>query len=154
MGASGFFDYPTGEPPETQAGVPAGTEHEPGFLEEANEREWEALLAFTQTQYFSTGEPVFKEGQTDRSLYLLTAGRLALTAGGELVTELDPMAPINEIAFLDRGVCAVTATALANSEVLRLSYDAFESLAVREPVLARKLLFDVGRIVARALRGL
>jgi CRP-like cAMP-binding protein len=44
-------------------------------------------------------------------------------------------------------------TALEESEVMRMSFEAFESLASREPVLARKLLLDVGRIVARALRS-
>lgn len=153
MGAGEFFDYPTSEP-ESERDVTTDMQETSAspFLEDADEREWDALLAFTQTRNVYAGEAVFAEGDTDHALYLLTGGRLELRAGDERLAELEAPASLNEIAFLDRGLCAVTAIALTESELARLSFDAFESLAAREPVLARKLLLDVGRVVARGLR--
>lgn len=155
METEGFFAYPDPEPPE---GTVPATESEPpgiepGFLDEATEQEWESMLAFTQTQYVYTGDDLITEGQTDRAFYLLTSGRVVLSAVGERIAELEAPAPLNEVAFLDGGPCTIAVTASAECEVLRLSYDAFESLAAHEPVLARKLLFEVARIVASTLRA-
>ena len=152
MGASGFFEYPT--EPDGEQGVPgADPDVRAPFLHEADELEWAALLSFTQTRYVSAGEHVFTEGETDHALYLLTAGRLELSTGGERVGELEAIAPLNQIGFFDLGPCAITATALDKSELVRLSFEAFEALAARKPVLARKLLLAVGQSLAVALRA-
>jgi CRP-like cAMP-binding protein len=145
MDTSGFFAYPTG-PVEPDA--PAA-----GFLDDAGEREWDMLLSYTQTRHLRAGETVLSEGDIDRALYLLTAGRLEISSARAPVAALEAPAPLNEIAFLDGGRCAATARALTDGELLRLSYDAFDSLAAREPHLARKILLDLGRIVARRLRS-
>jgi CRP/FNR family transcriptional regulator, cyclic AMP receptor protein len=60
--------------------------------------------------------------------------------------------PLNELAFLDGGRCTATGRAITDSEVLRLSRDAFLSLGAREPHLARMIALDLGRMVARRLR--
>jgi len=151
--ASGFFDYPTIAAPAKDEHRPTPPDPGPGFLEEVGELEWEALLSFTQTRYLRPGEVLLAEGDTDRALYLLTDGRVELSVANEPAGQVEAAAPLNLIAFLDRGVCAVTVIALVESEVLRLSFEAFESLASHEPVLARELLLDVGRIVAQTLRS-
>jgi CRP-like cAMP-binding protein len=147
MSTDDFFDYPTEAVPQ-EAPLPAAT-----FLEDATDRDWEALFSYTQTRQCYGDEIVFKQDDFDRSLYLLTIGQLEIGPEGEPVEVLDAPAPFNVIAFLDDGRCDATARATTDSEMLRLSFDAFESLAMREPVLARKILLDLGRIVARALRS-
>lgn len=42
--------------------------------------------------------------------------------------------------------------AVTDGEMLRLGFDSFEALAAREPILARDLLLDLGRILAVRLR--
>jgi NTE family protein len=106
-----------------------------------------------QTRNFYAGETVCAEGEIDRALYLLTVGTLEITSGGAPGIELEAPSTLNLIAFLDGGRCAATARALSDGEVVRLSYDAFETLAIREPILARKLLLDLARILAHTLRA-
>ncbi len=148
MDSSIFFIYP-GTQPEPSAVTS-------GFLDDANEKDWDVLLSYMQTRHLRTVETLFTEGDADRALYLLTAGRLervARSSTGALAATVDPPAPLNELAFLDGGRCTATVRALAESEVARLSYDAFESMAAREPNLARKILLDLGAILARRLRA-
>lgn len=144
MDTSSFFQYPTGA---TEPGTAPAT-----FLGGASEREWDALLSYMQTRQLRSGEMAFSEGDPDHALYLLTVGRVELRASAGPTVAVDAPAPLNEIAFLDGGRCAVSARALGYGELLRLSFDAFESLAAREPTLARRILLDLGRSVATRLR--
>jgi CRP/FNR family transcriptional regulator, cyclic AMP receptor protein len=144
LDTSAFFQYPTGAP------EPAA--REAAFLDGASEREWDALLAYMQTRQLRAGEIAFAEGDDDRALYLLTVGSVELSGSARPTQTAQAPAPMNEIAFLDGGRCASTARALADGELLRLSFDAFESLAAREPTLARRILLDLGRMVASRLR--
>ena len=105
-----------------------------------------------QTRQLRTGDVAFSEGDLDRALYLLTGGRIELRSSTGLAVAVDSPAPLNEIAFLDGGRCTAGARAVSDAELLRLSFDAFESLAPREPMLARRILLDLGRIVATRLR--
>jgi len=145
MDVSSFFDYPT---PQAEGAAASG------FLDQADEREWDTLLAATQTVMLRVGETVFAEGQTDRALYLLTEGRLEVSAPGAvpMTVAAPPAGVLNEIAFLDGGSCEVTARASADARVLRLSFDVFEALAAREPQLAGRISFDLGRMLAQRLR--
>jgi CRP-like cAMP-binding protein len=137
--ASGFFQYP-GE----MDLAPAQAE----FLAGKTDAEWATVLAHTETRRFRPGENVLTEGEADRALYVLVDGRLEYEGG-----IVEPVSTIGEAAFLDGGRRAVTLRAVTDGEVLRMSWDSFEALAAREPLLARELLVDVGCILAGRLRA-
>jgi CRP/FNR family transcriptional regulator, cyclic AMP receptor protein len=145
MDTSSFFIYPTSQTDPSEVTS--------GFLDGATEAEWTTLLSYVQTRYVRTGETVFTEGDIDRTLFILTAGRLEQSSQRTAVVVVEGPAPLNEVAFLDGGRCTATARAVTDCEVLRLSFDAFESMAAREPVLARRMLLDLGAGVARSLRA-
>jgi CRP-like cAMP-binding protein len=145
MDTQSFFIYPT------TSSEPAGPAA--GFLDEASDAEWNILLSYVQTRHARAGETIFAEGDVDRTLYLLAVGRLEEISTRTGVAAVEAPAQLNELAFLDGGRCASTARAVTDAELLRLSYDAFESLAVREPRVARRILLDLGAILARRLRS-
>lgn len=146
MDMSSFFDYPTAQVPDIAAAS--------GFLEQADERDWDALLGAMQTLVLRQGDVAFTEGHADRALYLLTDGVLEVGAASATPTEVTapPAELLNEIAFLDAGGCMATARAATEARVLRLSFDAFEALAAREPQLARQVVLDLAKMVAQRLR--
>jgi CRP/FNR family transcriptional regulator, cyclic AMP receptor protein len=146
MDTSSFFSYPTSQV--------ADTGRASGFLELADEREWDILLTAMQTLVLRPGDTPFAQGQTDRALYLLTDGTLEVAAddAAPVTVAAPPAAVLNEIAFLDGGRCTATARSMTDGLVLRLSYDAFESLAAREPQLGRMIVLDLARDVAQRLR--
>jgi CRP-like cAMP-binding protein len=145
MDTKSFFIYPT---TASEPATPTA-----GFLDDAGETEWNILLSYVQTRHLRAGETIFTEGDVDRALYVLAIGQLEQSSSQAPTISVDAPAPLNEVAFLDGGRCATTARAVTEGELLRLSYDAFESLAAREPVLGRRILLDLGAGVARRLRS-
>ena len=144
MDTSAFFQYPTlsGRPP---AATPVDT----SLLPHASMRDWDALLAATETLRFRAGEVVLATGARDRALYLLLDGRLAGADGSPVTAP----AALGVAAFLDGLPSAVTITATGDVELARLSWDAYEALAARDPMLGRMLLLDLAAGLAAHLRA-
>jgi CRP/FNR family transcriptional regulator, cyclic AMP receptor protein len=135
--ASGFFRYPTETPAEA-----------PELLAGKSDADWARFLDYTSTRRFRRGEVVLEEGERDRALYVLVDGRLEGPG-----VDLAAVTTFGELGFLDGGPCAATLRAVTDGELLRLGWDAFEALFAREPLLARDVLVDLGRILAARLRG-
>jgi CRP/FNR family cyclic AMP-dependent transcriptional regulator len=140
MDTTGFFQYPG------SAELP--TEQPRGFLEDRGAEDWDLLLEHTETHLHRAGDVVLQQGEFDRALYLLVDGFLLAPSGG-----VHPVTTFGEAAFLDGRPRAVTVTATTDAEVLRLSHEAFLSLAARRPELGRALLLDLGRILVTRLRA-
>jgi CRP-like cAMP-binding protein len=144
MDTSAFFDYPT----LGGAGEPGP---DPGFLPRASMEEWDAVLGATETLRFHPGDVVLRAGARDRAFYILLDGRLEVQGtGGEAVAPT----VVGVAAFLDDAPRAVTLLARTDGDVARMSWDAYEALAARDPRLGRAILVDLGRGLAARLRGL
>ncbi len=144
MDTSSFFNYPT-----LRAGA-AEPAPDPGFLPHATVEEWDAVLAATETLRFHPGDVVLRAGERDRALYLLLDGRLAAEGGG---AEVGAPATLGVAAFLDGLPRAVTLLARTHGELARLSRDAYEVLAARDPRVGRMVLADAGRLMAARVRA-
>lgn len=143
MDTTGFFDYPT--QPGAHDPAPA-----PGFLPHATVAEWDALLGATETLRFQPGDVVLRTGARDRAFYVLLDGRLEVDGSG---TELLAPAVLGSAAFLDAQPRAVTLRARGHGELARMSWDAYEAFAARDPRLGRTILVDLARGLAAQLRG-
>jgi CRP/FNR family cyclic AMP-dependent transcriptional regulator len=125
------------------------------FFADRDERDWDRLLAYTETRRFRPGEVVLPDGVADRALYLLADGRLEVVRPGarsKLATIVAP-ATIGEAEFLDGRPRGVALRALGHGEIERLSWESFEALSARDPQFARDILVDVGRVLAGRLRA-
>jgi CRP-like cAMP-binding protein len=138
-----FFHYPD-EPDDRRT--------TPGFLEDASSGEWSTLLRYAQARHLSGGERLYSEGDHDAALYVLTIGAIELRSSRMAPVTLEPPATVGELAFIDEGIALETATATTDTELLRLSQDAFEVLCAREQQLAQHVLWDLGRKLAHTLR--
>ncbi|HYI19533.1 MAG TPA: cyclic nucleotide-binding domain-containing protein [Solirubrobacteraceae bacterium] len=145
MDTSVFFQYPT-----LGGGAAApGPAPDAGFLPHATVGEWDAVLAATETLRFHPGDTVLRAGERDRAFYLLLDGRLEVEGTG---AEVVAPAPVGAAAFLDGLPRAVTLLAKGHGELARMSWDAYEALAARDPRLGRTILVDLGRGLAVRLR--
>ena len=145
MDTSAFFQYPT-LGGGSSAPEPAP---DPGFLPHATVEEWDAVLAATETLRFHPGDTVLRAGERDRAFYLLLDGRLEVEGSG---LELVAPAAVGVASFLDGLPRAVTLLAKGHGELARMSWDAYEALAARDPRLGRTILVDLGRGLAARLR--
>jgi CRP-like cAMP-binding protein len=150
MDQSLFFDYP---------GLPDSERPEElVFLQGRSEEDWRKLRAHTTTLGFTPGQVFIREGETDRALYLIIEGTLEILSphgsGGKLtrIGTVEAGSVIGEQAFLDGKPRSMTIRAITEGKALRLSCEAFEVLAARDPQLGLAILFDLGRIVSLRLR--
>lgn len=143
MDTSAFFNYPT-------LGGAQEPAPDPGFLPHATVEEWDAVLAATETLRFHPGDVVLRAGDRDRAFYVLLDGQLETEGTGTAV-----LAPsvLGVAAFLDGQPRAVTLLARGHGELARMSWDAYEALAARDPRLGRSILVDLGRGLAARLRS-
>ncbi len=142
-----FFDYPN-EPPAT-AKVDV-------LLAGASDEEWALLLEHTRYRRFAPGDAVVTAGDQDQSLYLVLEGQLEVLAPRgrryRRIASVGAGSVIGELSFFDGGVRSASVRATTEAVLAELSPAEFDSLAVANPGLARRLLLDLGRILAQRLR--
>jgi CRP/FNR family transcriptional regulator, cyclic AMP receptor protein len=143
-----FFDYPN---------EPRAAGNTDMLLADATDEEWATLLENTRYRRFGPGEVVVTAGARDQSLYLILEGQLEVLAPHgrrryRRIATVGAGSVIGELSFFDgdtRSAMVRTATQAVLAELSRAGFDA---LAAANPVLARRLLFDLGRILAQRLR--
>jgi CRP-like cAMP-binding protein len=118
--------------------------------------EWDRLVDLMERRRFAAGTVVMARGEIDRSLYIVASGSvevLVLEGRHERPVRVQgPGTVLGEVAFFDGQPRSATVRAVEASEVLRLGLDAFEVLAARYPDIGRRLVMDLGRILALRLR--
>jgi len=145
-----FFDYPN-EPPAA-----SGTSEL--LLADASDEEWATVLHHTRYRRFNPGDEVLTAGALDHSLYLVLEGQLEVLAEHgrrryRRIALVDAGSVIGELSFFDGGARSALVRATAPVLTAELSLAEFDSLAAANPALARRLLFDLGRILAGRLRA-
>ena len=145
-----FFDYPN-EPPAA-----SGTSEL--LLADASDEEWATVLHHTRYRRFNPGDEVLTAGALDHSLYLVLEGQLEVLAEHgrrryRRIALVDAGSVIGELSFFDGGARSALVRAMTPVLAAELSLAEFDSLAAANPALARRLLFDLGRILAGRLRA-
>lgn len=147
---SSFFDYP-------DEGA-ANQQHELVFLPQWDDAKWQRLLAYTELRRFQQGDVVIRQGESDRTFFIIIEGRLEVliprgTSGKLRQTQVrETGAVIGEQAFLDGKPRSATLRALSEGQILSISLSAFDIFAAHEPELARDVLLDLARILSVKLR--
>jgi len=150
MDRSLFFDYP--DLPESER------PEELVFLPGRSEEDWTKLCAHTETIGFTPGQVFIRQGDTDRALYLVVEGTLEVLSpheyGGKSkrIGTIEAGSVMGEQSFLDGKPRSMTIRAVTDGKALRLSLEAFEVLAARDPQLGLAILLDLGRVVSLRLR--
>lgn len=143
-----FFDYPN----EASASPGAVS-----LLADATDEEWATVLGHARYRRFSPGDAVVTAGARDQSLYLVLEGELEVLAphrrGHRRIASIAAGSVIGELSFFDGGVRSALVRAVTQALLAELSRAEFDALAVANPALARRLLFDLGRILAQRLRA-
>lgn len=150
MSFAPFFDYPNASDDRN--------DDELVLLPELDEHSWSRMFTYATRRRFSKNEIVIKEGEVDRSLYIVGSGALQAVVPGSRwrfnprPTVMGPGAVFGEVAFFDGKPRSAGVHGIADGELLVLSFEAFEVFAAKEPALARTVLVELGRILATRLR--
>ena len=115
--------------------------------------QWRLLSQYLTPHELRGGESLFRQGDADRSVYLLARGTLQMFSTGPVrrVAVLRPGSIVGEaMLFLD-APHAASVEAMTPSFVWALRMPRFEELAQRVPPLAIELLRAAGATLARRL---
>jgi len=145
-----FFDYPN-EPPASSPAVEL-------LLADASDEEWATLLRHTRYRRFNPGDEVVTAGALEQSLYLVLEGQLEVLAEHgrrryQRIALVGAGSVIGELSFFDGEARSALVRAMTPAVLAELSRAEFDSLSAANPALARRLLLDLGRILARRLRA-
>lgn len=141
----GLFDYSGAEASEASL-------DEITFLADLSEKDWSRILKLVETRQFRAGENLINTGDKDDSFYILTNGDVEVTIGDTVLASIPEGSVFGEIAFFDGAPRSATIRAKTNGSAIRVTRENFDTLAAWEPVIARQVLFDLGRILAMRLR--
>lgn len=145
----GFFDYPG-----TAHDATAGPARSVPVLAGCTDREWAVVQSHCTREVIRRGQTLIRQGVIDRSLYVILSGAFAaVLPDGSPTPPMRAGEVFGELAFFDGTPRSASVVAVADAEVLHLSFTAFESLAAAEPALAQRLLMDLGRVLAGRLRA-
>jgi CRP-like cAMP-binding protein len=137
---------PPGELPVEHLPIAAGLSAE----------ELAVLAGVLEREMLNATEVLYREGDPGDRLYLLVRGKLAIAirgaGGSRAVMTYVPGAMLGEATLLEGTPHPATATAAADSVVYSLSRGSLDELAVAHPVLASKLLLNLGRHLSGRLR--
>ena len=146
----GLFDYDATASSETPS-------NEIVFLEEFSSDDWNKVLNIVETRHFQAGQDIVRNGEQDDSFYILSSGTVEIIVhdakGNETVlTSLPEGSVFGEIAFFDGQPRSATVRAKGSGSAIRISRENFETFAAWEPLLARKILLELGKVLSLRLR--
>lgn len=149
----GLFDYSDAGRPATSAGAPAS---DLVFLQGLPSEGWKKILGHAQVVHFRKGQDVIRVGDRDDSFYVLSEGEVEVIVrikGKDTVLTTIPEGSVfGEVAFFDRSARSATIRASTDGTAVCLTRAAFDRLSSWEPLLARSILIDLGRVLALRLR--
>jgi CRP-like cAMP-binding protein len=114
----------------------------------------DALLKQMNTVHMERGEVLFREGDDGDSLYVIGEGKIKLgrtSADGRenLVAILGPGEMFGELSLFDPGPRTMTATAVAETQLMGLGNESLTGLLAGRPEVAKALLAALARRLRR-----
>ena len=96
-------------------------------------------------------------GERDDSFYILSSGSVSVVVPNRrgrdtAIVEIPEGSVFGEIAFFDSEPRSATIRASSTGSAVRITRANFEHLSAWQPVIARQMLLDLGRILALRLR--
>jgi len=126
-------------------------------LDNLTDEDWKMLVNYAQNIQFASGDMLLHAGGADDGVYILVSGRVEVIGKGgfgrrKSIAEIDEGSIFGELSFFDEQPRSAAVRSITDGQVLRLTHKGFDQLAARSPVLARRLLFDMGRVLAYRFR--
>ena len=142
---------------ETAAGEELPVNRLPAF-EGLTGEDCAVVAALLVRRRYRAGEVVVKEGNQDRSLFLIAQGTASVKIGvagpnrSRRLATFSPGTVFGEVALLDKQPRSATVTADEDLVCYELSEDGFQALTSRHPRIAIHLLMNLGAELSRRLR--
>jgi CRP/FNR family cyclic AMP-dependent transcriptional regulator len=97
-------------------------------------------------------EEIFAEGESGDALYLVLDGRVRVHRQDRVIAELGERECFGEMAILDASPRSATVTALADTNLLKISREDFQEIMVEKPEIATGIIKVLSRRLRNAIR--
>lgn len=122
------------------------------FLADLSSEDWARVLKIVKSRVFRAGDDLIRAGDKDDSFYILTSGEVEVTIADKVLATIPEGSVFGEISFFDGALRSATIRAKTQGSAVRVTREDLDTLAAWEPEIARKMLFDLGRVLAMRLR--
>ena len=114
--------------------------------------DWKALVSYLAARTVRPGDPLMREGDDQRELFILADGELEVRAQGHTIATLRPGSVCGEGSFFSGEPRSATVIAARPSLAYGLPWDRFDELARKHPRLAIDLLKGLAAVLAIRMR--
>lgn len=121
---------------ERLAGIP--------LFSRSGPRELERIARLCTEVTVPAGRVLTREGEAGHEFFVVEAGTVSVSTGGQEVATLGPGSFFGELALLDAGPRTATVTAADEVTVLVVSRQEFAGLLEEEPMVAVRMLPALG----------
>ncbi len=82
---------------------------------------------------FNKGDVIFHEGELGKDMYVLLEGRLKIFKESRIITELQPVDYVGEMAIIETKPRSATVQAMEPCLMLKITYEQFDKYLVKQP---------------------
>lgn len=101
-----------------------------------------------QSEHFTAGSDIFKEGEQGNKMYIVKEGEVELLVRGKVIANVGKGGIIGEMALIDNKPRSATARAKTDCELGPINEHRFLELVHQKPIFA----LDVMRVLVERLR--
>jgi CRP/FNR family transcriptional regulator, cyclic AMP receptor protein len=113
---------------------------------------WKLLAPYLSVNFLQPGTILIREGDSDRTLFILAEGELKVQARGHDIALLQAGTVVGEGAFFSGEPRSATILANSNGTAWGLSWDKFEAMSHQYPKLALDLTKGLAAVLAMRMR--
>lgn len=114
--------------------------------------EWKQLAPYLSVRFLRPDEPLIREGEADRELFILAEGELRVEVQGQEIALLQPGTVVGEGTFFSGMSRSATVVPSTTGVAWGLHWDRFEQMAQRHPKLAFDLMKGLAAVLATRMR--
>ena len=120
--------------------------------------DWSTFFAYADLVTVPRGSVLIQKDAVERALYFVVSGLLEVTTilGGlsmSSIAKVRPGSVVGELAFFDGRPRSAKVWAIADSQLQRVEFKAFDAFCADHPQLACNLLLALARVVSLRLRN-
>lgn len=113
---------------------------------------WKLLAPFLSVNYLQAESVLIREGDADRTLFILAEGELRVQTHGHEIARLQPGTVVGEGAFFSGQPRSATIVASIPGVVWSLSWERYQAMSHRYPKLALDLTQGLAAVLAVRMR--
>jgi CRP/FNR family transcriptional regulator, cyclic AMP receptor protein len=122
------------------------------FFRDLSSDELLGIMAITRRENYSMGQRVFEAGSPSDSLYIIKNGSMMVKNGPVVLATLGIGDTIGEMSFMDRGNRSATVAAIEETELMKVSFTALETLFEDYPQMSGKIYKAMAIALSQRLR--